>query len=183
MRVFVCLRVWTCIEAACTTTHSVTHTLTISLIHHLQADAQQEFSAANSESLFAYDPTSQSQIQFVEGSWHCARLCSCQLVCCASVCVSLVARYVKVFERVWENAALKAHLLAALSPSTGDAEVLTPFADNSFDAYTISFGLRNVTDIPKALRSAHRVLKRGGRIMILEFSQVPNAAFRQLYDT
>lgn len=47
-----------------------------------------------------------------------------------------------------------------------------PFADNSFDAYTIAFGIRNVPRIQKALNEAHRVLKRGGRIMVLEFSQV-----------
>lgn len=50
-----------------------------------------------------------------------------------------------------------------------NAEKLS-FADNSFDAYTIAFGIRNVTDIPKALREAHRVLKRGGRFYCLEFS-------------
>jgi demethylmenaquinone methyltransferase/2-methoxy-6-polyprenyl-1,4-benzoquinol methylase len=47
-----------------------------------------------------------------------------------------------------------------------------PFADNSFDAYTIAFGIRNVPRIQKALSEAHRVLKRGGRILVLEFSQV-----------
>lgn len=47
-----------------------------------------------------------------------------------------------------------------------------PFADNSFDAYTIAFGIRNVPRVQKALNEAHRVLKRGGRIMVLEFSQV-----------
>ena len=47
-----------------------------------------------------------------------------------------------------------------------------PFVDNSFDAYTIAFGIRNVPRIGKALKEAHRVLKRGGRILVLEFSQV-----------
>ncbi|MBE0578264.1 bifunctional demethylmenaquinone methyltransferase/2-methoxy-6-polyprenyl-1,4-benzoquinol methylase UbiE [Devosia sp.] len=47
-----------------------------------------------------------------------------------------------------------------------------PFADDSFDAYTIAFGIRNVPRIQKALNEAHRVLKRGGRILVLEFSQV-----------
>jgi len=47
-----------------------------------------------------------------------------------------------------------------------------PFADNSFDAYTIAFGIRNVPRIETALNEAHRVLKRGGRILVLEFSQV-----------
>ncbi|KRX05069.1 hypothetical protein PPERSA_06703 [Pseudocohnilembus persalinus] len=53
----------------------------------------------------------------------------------------------------------------------GNAEEL-PFADNTFDAYTISFGIRNVPRIEKALSEAHRVLKQGGRLMILEFSKV-----------
>ncbi len=51
-----------------------------------------------------------------------------------------------------------------------DAEAL-PIPDNSADAYTISFGIRNVTNIPKALKEAHRVLKPGGRIIVLEFSK------------
>jgi demethylmenaquinone methyltransferase / 2-methoxy-6-polyprenyl-1,4-benzoquinol methylase len=54
---------------------------------------------------------------------------------------------------------------------TGNAEDL-PFEDNSFDVYTIAFGLRNVTHIDKALREAHRVLKPGGRFYCLEFSRV-----------
>lgn len=63
-----------------------------------------------------------------------------------------------------------------------DAENL-PFQSNTFDAYTIAFGLRNVTDIPKALREAHRVLKSGGRFLCLEFSEVANPLLRQVYDT
>jgi len=63
----------------------------------------------------------------------------------------------------------------------GDAQTL-PFADNSFDAYTISFGLRNVTDIDAALREARRVLREGGRFMCMEFSRVENALLRQAYD-
>jgi len=47
-----------------------------------------------------------------------------------------------------------------------------PFEDNSFDAYTIAFGIRNVPRVQKALDEAHRVLKRGGRLLVLEFSQV-----------
>lgn len=62
-----------------------------------------------------------------------------------------------------------------------DAEAL-PFADNSFDVYTIAFGLRNVTDVPKALQEAHRVLARGGRFLCLEFSHVPNELVRKAYD-
>jgi demethylmenaquinone methyltransferase / 2-methoxy-6-polyprenyl-1,4-benzoquinol methylase len=63
----------------------------------------------------------------------------------------------------------------------GDAMAL-PFPDSSFDAYTISFGIRNVTRIADALAEAHRVLRPGGRLMVLEFSRVPNEALRRLYD-
>jgi demethylmenaquinone methyltransferase/2-methoxy-6-polyprenyl-1,4-benzoquinol methylase len=62
-----------------------------------------------------------------------------------------------------------------------DAENL-PFADNSFDIVTIAFGLRNVTDKPAALRSMLRVLKPGGRLLILEFSKPTTATLNQLYD-
>ena len=63
----------------------------------------------------------------------------------------------------------------------GDAMDL-PFEDNRFDVYTISFGIRNVTRIPDALSEAFRVLKPGGRLMVLEFSQLPNAGLQKLYD-
>jgi ubiquinone/menaquinone biosynthesis methyltransferase len=63
----------------------------------------------------------------------------------------------------------------------GSAEEL-PFPDESFDAYTISFGIRNVTHLDKALKEAHRVLVRGGRFMCLEFSRVPNPLLRAAYD-
>jgi demethylmenaquinone methyltransferase / 2-methoxy-6-polyprenyl-1,4-benzoquinol methylase len=62
-----------------------------------------------------------------------------------------------------------------------NAETLS-FADKSFDAYTIAFGIRNVTDIPKALREAHRVLKRGGRFYCLEFSTTTWPGFKEVYD-
>ncbi len=62
-----------------------------------------------------------------------------------------------------------------------NAEALT-FPDKSFDAYTIAFGIRNVTDIPAALREAHRVLKRGGRFYCLEFSTTLWPGFGALYD-
>jgi demethylmenaquinone methyltransferase/2-methoxy-6-polyprenyl-1,4-benzoquinol methylase len=57
-----------------------------------------------------------------------------------------------------------------------------PFEGNSFDAYTISFGIRNVTDIQKALSEAYRVLKPGGRLLILEFSQIPISKLQKIYD-
>ncbi len=65
--------------------------------------------------------------------------------------------------------------------SVGDAEKL-PFADCSFDAYTIAFGLRNVTDIDAALAEARRVLKPGGRFFCLEFSRVVVPLLARIYD-
>ncbi len=62
-----------------------------------------------------------------------------------------------------------------------NAEVL-PFDTRSFDAYTIAFGIRNVTDIPAALAEAHRVLKRGGRFFCLEFSTTLWPGFGDVYD-
>ena len=62
-----------------------------------------------------------------------------------------------------------------------NAETLS-FPNRQFDAYTIAFGIRNVTDIPAALREAHRVLKRGGRFYCLEFSTSEWPGFGQLYD-
>ncbi|MBT0957405.1 bifunctional demethylmenaquinone methyltransferase/2-methoxy-6-polyprenyl-1,4-benzoquinol methylase UbiE [Alphaproteobacteria bacterium KMM 3653] len=63
----------------------------------------------------------------------------------------------------------------------GDAMAL-PFEDASFDRYTISFGIRNVTRIQDALSEAYRVLRPGGRLMVLEFSQLPNAGMQWAYD-
>jgi demethylmenaquinone methyltransferase / 2-methoxy-6-polyprenyl-1,4-benzoquinol methylase len=61
-----------------------------------------------------------------------------------------------------------------------NAEAL-PFADESFDAYTIAFGIRNVPRIDKALAEARRVLKRGGKFLCLEFSQVDLPVFDEVY--
>ncbi|GAA4003230.1 class I SAM-dependent methyltransferase [Sphingomonas humi] len=71
--------------------------------------------------------------------------------------------------------------IEGLTWSVQNAETLG-FADRSFDAYTIAFGIRNVTDIPKALREAHRVLKFGGRLFVLEFSTSDWPGFGEAYD-
>ena len=63
----------------------------------------------------------------------------------------------------------------------GDATSL-PFKDGSFDVYSISFGIRNVVDIDKALSEAYRVLRFGGRISILEFGTIPDDLLQRLYD-
>ena len=62
-----------------------------------------------------------------------------------------------------------------------DAQFL-PFEDNSIDCITIAFGLRNVTDRAKALRSMHRVLKPGGRVLVLEFSKPTSPLLSKVYD-
>jgi demethylmenaquinone methyltransferase/2-methoxy-6-polyprenyl-1,4-benzoquinol methylase len=71
--------------------------------------------------------------------------------------------------------------LKGLNWKVENAEKLS-FADRSFDAYTIVFGIRNVTDIRAALREAHRVLKRGGRFYCMEFSSSDWPGFSELYD-
>ena len=68
-----------------------------------------------------------------------------------------------------------------LSWKQENAEDLS-FSDRSFDAYTIAFGIRNVTDIPAALRQTHRVLKHGGRFFCLEFSTSEWPGFADVYD-
>src|SRR3954452_23245160 len=72
--------------------------------------------------------------------------------------------------------------IAGLEWSVENAEALT-FADASFAVYTVVFGIRNVTDIPAALREAHRVLKRGGRFFCMEFSSSDWPGFSTLYES
>jgi demethylmenaquinone methyltransferase/2-methoxy-6-polyprenyl-1,4-benzoquinol methylase len=72
--------------------------------------------------------------------------------------------------------------IAGLSWKQENAEALT-FEDSTFDAYTIAFGIRNVTDIPAALKEAHRVLLHGGRFFCLEFSTSDWPGFAELYET
>ncbi|MDO7635519.1 MAG: ubiquinone/menaquinone biosynthesis methyltransferase, partial [Porticoccaceae bacterium] len=57
-----------------------------------------------------------------------------------------------------------------------------PFPDNTFDVITIAFGLRNVTDKEMALRSMYRVLKPGGKLLVLEFSKPPSTLLSTIYD-
>ncbi len=72
-------------------------------------------------------------------------------------------------------------LAGQLTWVNGDAMTL-PFEDETFDAYTIAFGIRNVTRVEEALSEAYRVLKPGGRFVCLEFSQVTVAGMDRLYD-
>ncbi len=70
--------------------------------------------------------------------------------------------------------------MGSLAWSRQNAEALT-FADRTFDAYTIAFGIRNVSHIDAALAEAHRVLRRGGRFFCLEFSTVEWPGFKDVY--
>ena len=72
-------------------------------------------------------------------------------------------------------------MLNSIDWVVGDAMAL-PFADNSFDVYTISFGIRNVTRPQEALNEAFRVLRPGGRLMVLEFNQIPIPLVQKVYD-
>lgn len=82
---------------------------------------------------------------------------------------------------VGRDRALDRGRIAGLAWVSGDAERL-PIADGSIDAYTIAFGLRNVTHVNSALAEARRVLKPGGRFLCLEFSRVVLPMLDRLYD-
>ena len=83
--------------------------------------------------------------------------------------------------RAGRDRLLNAGFVRNLHYTQVNAQVL-PFPDASFDAVTIAFGLRNVTDKDAALREMHRVLRVGGRALILEFSAVRSALLKPLYD-
>jgi demethylmenaquinone methyltransferase/2-methoxy-6-polyprenyl-1,4-benzoquinol methylase len=83
---------------------------------------------------------------------------------------------------VGRGRAAKRDIKGPLTFVTGNAEAL-PLPDATFDAYTIAFGIRNVPRIDLALREAHRVLKRGGHFLCLEFSAVDVPGLDRLYDT
>ena len=82
---------------------------------------------------------------------------------------------------VGRDRALDRGILAGLEYVVTDAQALA-LPDRTFDAYTIAFGLRNVTHIERALAEARRVLKPGGRFLCLEFSRVVVPGLAQLYD-
>jgi demethylmenaquinone methyltransferase/2-methoxy-6-polyprenyl-1,4-benzoquinol methylase len=81
-----------------------------------------------------------------------------------------------------KNRMIDAGYLRNIEFGIEDAEELS-FEDNRFNCVSISFGLRNVTRIPKALKSMHRVTKPGGRLLVLEFSHAQNPLLKKLYDT
>lgn len=83
--------------------------------------------------------------------------------------------------RVGRDRLLDRGLVRGLDWSQMDAEAL-PFPDQSFDCVTMAFGLRNVTHKDKALAEIHRVLKVGGRALVLEFSAVKSDLLKPLYD-
>lgn len=82
---------------------------------------------------------------------------------------------------VGRNRAIDRGIVADIDWVVGDAEAL-PVADTSVDAYSIAFGLRNVTHIDRALEEAHRVLRPGGRFLCLEFSRLAWSWLEPLYD-
>ena len=83
--------------------------------------------------------------------------------------------------KVGERRAMDIGISDRLEWIQGDAQKL-PFDDNTFDAYTIAYGIRNVTDVQLAINEAYRVLKKGGRFLCLEFSHVENPSIRWAYD-
>jgi demethylmenaquinone methyltransferase/2-methoxy-6-polyprenyl-1,4-benzoquinol methylase len=82
---------------------------------------------------------------------------------------------------VGQDRAARHHVAENVDFVEANAEEL-PFADNSFDAYTIAFGIRNVPRIDVALAEAYRVLKLGGRFLCLEFSEVEMPLLDRAYE-
>lgn len=74
----------------------------------------------------------------------------------------------------------KQNLSDTIEMLEGDSENL-PFADNTFDAITVSFGVRNFQNLEKGLREMYRVLKPGGKVVIIEFSRPKQSAFKGIY--
>jgi len=82
---------------------------------------------------------------------------------------------------VGRGRAIDAGFFKSIDWVTGNAEAL-PFEGGTFDAVTITFGIRNVTHLDKAIAEAFRVLKPGGRYLVMEFSSVPSPLMRDIYD-
>jgi len=82
---------------------------------------------------------------------------------------------------VGQARAIDQNLFSHLKFTQCDGEKLS-FADETFDFFTIAFGIRNFTNIDKGLAEAHRVLKRGGKFICLEFSQVNDYFLQKIYD-
>jgi ubiquinone/menaquinone biosynthesis methyltransferase len=83
---------------------------------------------------------------------------------------------------VGRSRAIDMNLFSHLNFVENDGENLK-FADESFDVFTIAFGIRNFTNIDKGLQEAHRVLKKGGKFICLEFSKVEDIFLQKIYDT
>ncbi|MSP33309.1 MAG: bifunctional demethylmenaquinone methyltransferase/2-methoxy-6-polyprenyl-1,4-benzoquinol methylase UbiE [Rickettsiales bacterium] len=81
-----------------------------------------------------------------------------------------------------KDRAIDLNLFSHLNFTCADGEKL-PFSDNSFDFFTIAFGIRNFTNIDKGLAEAYRVLKPNGKFICLEFSKVNNYFLQKFYDT
>ena len=96
---------------------------------------------------------------------------------CRALLCDISPEMVAVARKRHSAAAAGGRMVFALA----NAEAL-PFPDRSFDAYTIAFGIRNVTHLDKALNEAYRVLKPGGRFLCLEFSRVAAPGLDDLYD-
>ncbi len=94
---------------------------------------------------------------------------------------AIVCDITEAMVRVGRDRAIDRNILSGVNWTVGDAEKL-PIAARSVDAYTIAFGLRNVTRIDAALAEARRVLRPGGKFYCLEFSHVVLPVLRELYD-
>ena len=138
-------------------------------IHRLWKDAMVELVAPRAGELLldVAGGTGDIALRLVEGTRGEARVAVCD------VSETMVRR--------GRDRALDRGKLGGIDWLVGDAEAL-PIADRSIDAYTIAFGLRNVTDIDAALKEVRRVLKPGGRFFCLEFSRVTVPLLAGLYE-
>lgn len=84
--------------------------------------------------------------------------------------------------RVGQERSLKFPFADRLEWKVGNAENLEKEQDNSYDVYTIAFGIRNCTNLDKVIKEAYRILKPGGRLMVMEFSKIDNFILKKIYD-